>query len=73
LDAPAQPSKRRASYQSVWLKGGYIAFFNWILTVLIAILSISLFNSPLNSKRGLNVNDELCVQSESLVTLVQEY
>ncbi len=33
----------------------------------------SLFHSPSNSTCGLNVNDVLCVQSESLVTLVQEY
>jgi hypothetical protein len=31
------------------------------------------FDSPSNRTCGLNVNDVLCVQSESLVTLVQEY
>jgi hypothetical protein len=33
----------------------------------------SLFDSPSSHTCGLNVNDVLCVQSESLVTLVQEY
>ncbi len=32
----------------------------------------SLFDSPTNHTCGLNVNDVLCVRSESLVTLVQE-
>ncbi len=35
--------------------------------------SHSLFDSPSNRTCGLNVNYVLCVQSESLVTLVQEY
>ncbi len=35
--------------------------------------SHSLFDPPSNRTCGLNVNDVLCVPSESLVTLVEEY
>ncbi len=56
--------------QSVQLKGGKLLFLNWIFA---GVESYSLFDSPSNRKRGSNVDDVLCVPSESLVTLVQEY
>jgi hypothetical protein len=71
---PAQPSKRRLLSSVSPVKGGKLLFLNWIFD---GVKSNSLLDSPSikpsNRKPGSNVNDVLCVQSESLVNLVQEY
>ena len=73
MDAPVQPSKRQRLPSVSPVKRWKVAVSNLDFD---GVESHSLFDSPSNSKRGLNVNDVLCVQSESLAalaTIVQEY
>ena len=70
LDTPAQPSKRRRLPSVSPDKRRQVAVSELDYD---GVERDSLFDSTLNRKRGLNVNDVLCVHSESLVTLVQEY
>ena len=67
---PAQPSKRRRlpSVSPVKRRQVYVSESDFD-----GVERHSLFDSPSNRTCGLNVNDVLCVQSESLITLVQEY
>jgi hypothetical protein len=67
---PAQPSNRRRLPAVSAVKRWQVAVSEMEFD---SVESYSLFDSPSNRKRGLNVNDVLCVQSESLVTVIQEY
>ncbi len=70
LDAPSQPSKHRRIPSVSLVKRWQVAVSELDFD---SVESHSLFDSPSNRKRGLNVNDVLCVQSESLLTFVQEH
>jgi hypothetical protein len=70
LDTRAQSSQRRRLPYVSLVKRRQVAVSESDFD---SVENHSLFDSPTNSTCGLNVNDVLCVQSESLVTLVQEY
>ncbi len=67
---PAQPSKRRRRSSVSPVKRRQVAVSELDFD---CVESTSLFDFLSNGKHDLNVKDVLCVQSESLVTLVHEY
>ena len=70
LDTPAQCSQRRRLPSFSPAKRRQVAVSESDFE---GVESHPLFDSPSDSTCGLNVHDVLCVQSERLVTLAQEY